>query len=265
MKIMLRAKIARFFIFLLLLSSLVRLQLLSFQQVDSPREATSDLSLDQAKHHDQALQKQLEFTLTLPAFGFDNLLADWTFLNFLQYFGDSDQRTHLGHALSLDFFAVIVDRDPYFIDTYLYLTNSISIYAGQPLESIRLMEKGLVSLTPQSPPRSFFVWRHKATDELLFLGDTQAAKKSYETAASWAEQSPAQDATLVARLSRQTVHFLEADPNSRPAQINAWSEVLLRATDENIKQAAISQIEQLGGTILVSKQGQVTVRYFKEP
>ena len=36
----------------------------------------------------------------LPSFGFDNLIADWTFLKFLQYFGDDEARDVTGYDLA---------------------------------------------------------------------------------------------------------------------------------------------------------------------
>ena len=116
-------------------------------------------------------------------------------------------------------------------------------------------------MSPETIPKSYLVWRYKATDELLFVGDTQAAKESHETAVDWAERSSDPDADFIAKLSRQTAAFLATDPNSKPAQFNSWSQVLLRATDNTIRQEAIAQIEALGGVVLVSENGQVTVRY----
>src|SRR5690349_1754508 len=49
-----------------------------------------------------------------PTFGFDNVLADWVFLNFLQYFGDDPARLQTGYALSPEYFKVIIARDPRF-------------------------------------------------------------------------------------------------------------------------------------------------------
>lgn len=209
----------------------------------------------------QRSQAYLQFISTAPVFGFENLVSSWIFLRFLQYFGNSNQREQQGYGLSVDFFEIIVDKDPKFVDSYLYLSHSVSIYAGKPLDTVRLMEKGLSSMTPESTPRGFFVWRNKAVDELLFLGDNQSAKISHEMAADWAEQSADPEAKLVARLSRQTASFLATDPNSKSAQISSWSQILARAIDDNLRQEAITRIQSLGGEILRAQNGQVTVRY----
>ena len=243
---------------LILLVGIGSVQLHNLNQLKADkRPQASDTSI----YQDERMALRLEFLSNLPDIGFKNIISNWVFLNFLQYFGNAEARDIDGYSLSPHFFDAIISHDPYFIDSYIYLSNSVSLYAGNPIESIRLMEKGLMNMSSGTIPRAYYVWRYKAIDELLFVGDTQAAQKSYETAADWAEQSSDPEAALVAQLSRKTARFLMTDPNSKPAQINAWSQILVRAIDENIRQEAIAQIEALGGTILVSENGQVTVRY----
>ncbi|UJB70455.1 hypothetical protein HRE53_04950 [Acaryochloris sp. 'Moss Beach'] len=58
----------------------------------------------------------------LPNFGFDNLIADWSFLRFLQYFGESDARQQIGYALTPKYFEVFVSRNPQFIQPYKFMS-----------------------------------------------------------------------------------------------------------------------------------------------
>ena len=206
---------------MILIISITSLQFSRLQQLKSDVEKVDNTN----PWIQNTAEQQLDILRLLPKFGYKNIFADWTFLNFLQYFGDSNLRQKIGYSLSANYFEVIIDSDPYFIESYEFLVNSISIYAGQPQKTISLLEKGLETMTPNVPQHSYLLWRHKGTDELLFLGDTQSAQKSYEMAANWAEQSSAEDSFSVAALSRQTAKFLEAAPNSNPAQISAWSEV----------------------------------------
>ena len=105
------------------------------------------------------------------------------------------------------------------------------------------------------------MWRFKAIDELLFLGDGVAAKQSYENSANWAKQSWDEEAPLVAQLSAQTAQFLAKNPVSRTAQISAWTQVLLSAKDEQTQKIATERIELLGGTVVVNNGGQVSVQF----
>jgi hypothetical protein len=215
----------------------------------------------------EALQREVEqenLRLSLlqkfPAFGFDNLLADWVFLNFLQYFGDDKARLETGYSLSPEYFKIIVERDPRFLGAYIGLSTSISLYAGKPAESVALMEKGLKSMTPKMPAKSYYLWRLKGIDELLFLGNTQAAKQSFETAAEWASRYPDEKSQQIAAFSRQTAAFLARNPSSKSAQINAWAMVLNNVIDERTRQIIINQIESLGGKVMVTPEGTVGIQ-----
>ncbi|MGD1951482.1 MAG: hypothetical protein ACFB14_17820 [Leptolyngbyaceae cyanobacterium] len=247
--------------FLLLISLLTGIGLIQLLKLGDLKNVSNDLSAEEVTQQTQITSLRLELVKQMPRVGFRNMLANWVFLDFIQYFGDFAARDLTGYSLSPQFFDAIIDFDPRFFGAYLYLTNTVSIYAGQPQESVRLMEKGLNRISPKSPPNSYFVWRYKGTDEMLFLGDNQAAQQSFQTAADWAQKSPDEDAELTARLSQQTADFLATDPNSKPALINGWMSVLGRAIDDNVRQRAINEIEALGGEILFAENGQVTVRY----
>lgn len=195
-----------------------------------------------------------------PSFGFDNLFADWVYLNFLQYFGDDDARNVTGYALSPNYFDIIIDRDPRFLGVYIGLSTSVSLYAAQPEKSVALMNQGLKSLSPQSPPKSYYVWRQKGIDELLFLGDKQAAQNSFEKAAEWASSYSDEESQSVAALSRKTAQFLQRNPNSKLAQIEAWTMILQSVPDDRTRKIAVRRIRALGGDVTVTPQGQLQVK-----
>jgi len=219
------------------------------------------LPLTTLQRQDQHDQVRLTLLRQLPTFGYDNMIANWTFLHFLQYFGDVKVRDQVGYHLSPEFFEVIVDRDPRFITPYLYMASSTSMYAAMPERTIEIMDRGLSSMTPQIPPKGYFVWRNKAIDQLLFLGDSKGARQSFEMAAKWADQSNDPNAANIAQASRQTAQFLAKNPSSKAAQISAWVQVASYAIDDETRRLAIERIESLGGEVLANELGQVTVRY----
>ncbi|WP_448574374.1 hypothetical protein [Trichothermofontia sp.] len=213
-----------------------------------------------------AIEKQrLQVLQHLPTFGFDNLMADWVFLNFLQYFGDDEARAQTGYDLSPEYFEVIVRRDPRFVRGYLFLSQSTSLFAALPKRTIALMERGLSTLTPQIPPNSYYVWRYKGIDELLFLGDAQAAQHSFRQAADWASQHPDPESQQVAQLSRSMADFLAENPRSQSALVGAWSMVLQSAVDNRTRDRAIAQIKELGGTFETDGQGRIIIRFPPKP
>jgi len=203
---------------------------------------------------------RLNLLQQIPTFGFDNLTADWIFLNFLQYFGDDEARGKTGYSLSPEYFEVILEHDPRFLEAYLFLSTSTSLYSAMPERSVALMSKGLKSLSPTVPPKSYYVWRYKGIDELLFLGDAQAAKQSFEMAAKWASFYSDQESKQVAAISRQTAEFIARNPKSKSAQIAAWTMVLSNKVDNRTRVIAIKRIAALGGKVYITPQGVVQVR-----
>ena len=238
------------------IAAIAALQIPALQQLQADRTLTDD-----------ELQQQLTIEATRldvlersPAFGFDNLFADWVFLGYIQYFGDDEARQRTDYSLSPEYFEVILNRDPRFILAYTFLSTSVSQYAGQPEIAVDIMNENIDKMTPHAPPDSFYVWRQKAIDELLFLGDAEAARDSFLTAAEWAAQSDFPGSENSASLSRQTAQFLEQNPDSVSAQISAWVLVLQNAVDEETRQRARDRIESLGGEIIPNPDGSFTIR-----
>lgn len=232
---------------------LQRPQLQSLQDRELRTEA-------EMRQENDTIANQLNVLKRSPAFGYDNLMADWAFLSFIQYFGDDDARQKTGFALSPEFFEIIVQRDPFFMDPYFFLSTSASVYAGVPERSVALMDKGLSQMTPTMPPDSFYLWRQKAVDEILFLGEPEQAEQSFRTAAEWARESGAPGSEDIAAMSEQTAEFLANNPDSTNAQIGAWLMVLSSSPDERVRQTALLRIESLGGQIIQNEGGRVSVK-----
>jgi hypothetical protein len=233
---------------------IVAVGMLQVPQLNKLKNRAQTASPETFKQEVESEKLRLNLLQKTPTFGFNNILADWAFLNFLKYFGDDPARKVTGYQLTPDYFEIIIDRDPRFLQSYLFLSNS-SLYAGTPERSVALMEKGLKSLSPKNPPKSYYLWRYKAIDELLFLGDSQAARKSFEKAAEWASFYSDQESQFVAAISRQTAGFIARNPNSKLAQISAWAMVINNATDQRTRQIAISRIEALGGKVTFTESG----------
>ncbi len=220
--------------------------------------------LDSELNDEQYFQNKIALDSQLPRFGFDNIRADFTFLLFLQYFGEEEMRNKEGYELSSAFFQNIIADDPFYRDFYIFLTNSVSMNAAQPEKSVELLEKGLSSLAPGKPEGSYYVWRYKAVEELLFLGDAQKAKQSFGTAAEWARASSLPESEMMASISQQTADFLEKNPDSEAAQIGAWSSVLATAVDDETRGRAIKNIQALGGEVSIDENGSVSVKHTQE-
>lgn len=233
------------------LLSVVYLQNLSLNTLTKAKLNQTDY-----KKEENIERVQLSFLRQLPSFGFDNLIANWTMLRFIQYFGDDKARKYTSYSLSPEYLEVITKNDPHFISAYLIISPASSMYAGRPDRTVTLMDKGLKQLSPKVP-NAYFVWLYKGVDELLFLGDIKAAKQSYQMAANWANAS---GDFRIAKTAQNTVDFLSKNPNSKQAQVGAWYMVFINSTDEKSRQLAKSNIEKLGGQLIIEPNGSVIAR-----
>jgi tetratricopeptide (TPR) repeat protein len=232
---------------------------LQLPQLAALKQQRKNLSKAALQQEEARAKTQFSIVKTLPAFGFKNIVADWHFMEFLQYFGDAEVRRQTGYGLALDYFDVILDRDPRFLYAYYYLSNTGSLYAGQPEKSVALMNQGLKSLAPKVPDRSYYIWRLKAVDELLFLGKVADARNSMLTAAQWARHYPDLEAQNAIRASLNTANYLTRNPNSKQAQFDAWNMVLSAAVDESVTKRAIGEIRSLGGKVTIGSTGEFQV------
>lgn len=223
------------------------------------REQSEMPTPEQLLREENATRFQLELLKQVPTFGFDRIISDWVFLDFLQYFGDTPAREQIGYGLSPDYFDVILKHDPFFRDAYLFLSASTTLYTGQPERTIELFERELPHLSAKTPEGAYFIWRYKAIDELLFLGDAAAAQQSFQMAAEWASTYNDPRSQAIARSSQQTANFLEENPDSLAAQISAWSMVYYNAFDENTQQLAVSRLEALGVDVAIDENGNLDI------
>ncbi len=199
---------------------------------------------------------RLQLLQQMPTFGFNNLVADWTFLNFLQYYGDAEARSQTGFDLSPVYFDIITQLDPLFLDVYLFLSGSVSYQLGKPEQAIALMERGTTALSPVINPRAFQIWRLMGIDQLLLLGDISGSIHSHQMAADWVEGTPDQN---LGPLFQGTAQFLQQDPNSIPVRFQSWASVYEQAVathDRQTQARAKQEILQLGGEV-TSQNGKI--------
>src|SRR4028119_1932256 len=98
------------------LLSVTAIAVLQVPQLNYLRNKAKSTSSEALQKEIDSEKVRLDLLRKIPAFGLDNLLADWVFLNFLQYFGDDEARQLTGYRLSPDYFEVIIDREPRFLD-----------------------------------------------------------------------------------------------------------------------------------------------------
>jgi hypothetical protein len=229
--------------------------LMQFPQLQKLSNSRETASLETLEAELKSERIRLNFLKQTPSFGYGNLIADWVYINFLEYFGDEEARGKTGYSFSPEYFEVILGHDPRFLAAYLSLSTSTSLYAGLPERSIELMEQSLQFLSPKVPEKSYYIWRYKGIDELLFLGNSQAAKQSFVKSADWASKSSDEESKYIAEISQKTAKFLNRNPDSKIARISTWIMVLNNGVDEKSRTRAIKEIEALGGKVVSTPEG----------
>ena len=226
-------------------------------------DSLAQINQGQHEESDTSYANSIKLLRQSPNIGFGNIVSNYGFIQFLQYFGDNEIREISGYELSPLFFEAILRHDPNYRDYYLFLSGSSTIRAGLPEKTVSLMDKNLKRLNPRTPHDSYYIWRYKAVDELLFLGDGESARKSFSKASDWAKQSSDSEALQIAEISSRSADFLKDNPGSKTAQIDAWSSLLSTALDNDTRVRAVEKIEELGGNIVLSEDGRMRVQYEK--
>jgi len=243
------AKIRTGLTLLFLICNIIAIVALQLKTLSELKQATGIID---ARKEQEYSKKVLDVIKISPSLGFANMVADWVYLNFVQYFGDNTARNQMGYGLSPIFFQAIVDNDPNFVNAYLLLDPATTLFAGEPAMSVRIMTQGLKTLKPKVKD-AYLVWIYKAVDELLFLGKAQQAQKSYEMGADWAFLQNDTNSLAIGQQAKEASQFLAKNPDSKQVQASAWLMVLSNAKDQKTLKLALAKIQELGGNVRIDE------------
>jgi hypothetical protein len=213
--------------------------------------------LDQTPNYELAAQTEatgLAARRTSPTLGFEALVADWTFLDYLQYFGDDEARAVSGYGLAADYLDHVTELDPRFLFVYLFVSPGVSYYQGQPERAVTLFDRGIDVLSPQIHPNVFIVPKFKALDLFLLMGDIPGAIAAYQQAAAWVDGTPFADYRPGLE---QTIAYLQANPDSLQARYIGWSDVYGNAVDAVVRDRAATELRSLGAREVKLEDGSI--------
>ncbi|AFZ53332.1 hypothetical protein [Cyanobacterium aponinum] len=225
------------------------ISVIGYLQIPITSRKSQAISKEEAIKQEKRDYLTLTFLKNLPNFGFNNLVADWIYLRFVQYFGD-ESRDLTGYTLNPEYFTAFVDKDPRFIEPYFIFAPATTLFSGRPDVSVDLMSKGLQAIQPQQP-KAYQVWYYKGIDELLFTSQPRQAKISYQIAAQWAKYHDNPEAQNLGQLAQDTANFLKENPNSKKAQGASWMSIYTNAREDSVRELALQNIERLGGELRI--------------
>ena len=236
------------------IASIVWLQKDSLTRIETVRDK------DTYQKEQEAFTIAAKIRKEMPSFGFNNLIADLTFLQFVQYFGDGEARQITGYSTVTDYFEDIVNRDPNFIQSHLVMSAANSLFAGRPEATVKLINQALEKVDPKVPNYPFLLWTYKAADETLFLGDIKAARHSYEMAARWARWRKDDLGEEMAGRYDKTANFLASNPDPTQAQFGAWMSILSSSQDRKTQDYILNQLKDLGAEITIDPNGKLEIK-----
>lgn len=223
---------------------------------------TAGLIAENPQQAEQQESLRLKALGRMPAGGltFNNLIADSTFLSFLQYYGDDEARQQTGYGLSPQYFDGVTQRDPRFVESYLFLSGVLSYQLGQPDLAMQYRQRGTDVLSPQQHPGAAAVWEFQALDKLLLTNDVPGAIQGYENAAAWASMSSDPEVKKAEPVFRRFAAFLKTDPDSRLIRFTAWVTIYQQAVaikDQGTQARVRQAILALGGTEFKNPKGEM--------
>ncbi|MEL6494460.1 MAG: hypothetical protein AAFQ41_04960 [Cyanobacteria bacterium J06623_7] len=241
------ARSGKFIKLLTAISPFVALAGIVVLQAQEYKKSVRQLNSADYLAREQERARSIDWQQQSPNLGFANLKANAAYLDFVQYFGNAHARETIGYELVPEYFEAINSIDPRFTRAHLTLSVANSMYAGKPDQTIALMERALASVEPESSDAAF-LWTYKGLDELLFMGDKQAALDSYAMAAKWKSLTDPEYGTVTIE-DLATALENASEVELKQAQIKAWSNVLAYIRDNQRQGEILAKIDALKADI----------------
>ncbi len=193
------------------------------------------------------------------ALGYDQLLADWYWLAFVQYIGDGAARGRDHYAAADKYLQLIVDLDPGFIKAYWFASFILGSERRQPDEAAKFIDRGI-----QANPDNWYLPFIAGINQYLYARNDISAAKYYKMAAKFPDAPPwlsRQSAILAARIPSSikeiniwdSIYGSSSDEmvkeKARGHLISLWMQVYKSATTDTIKNRARSCLKLLGVTV----------------
>ncbi len=197
--------------------------------------AFSSLLVVDKQHHTLARSAELSYLpkgdyLKVAVLGYREVVADLLWLKAVQGLAGR-QQTREGYLGAYHAADVLTDLDPQFVHAYQYTGTILGVIAGMPMESIRLLEKG-VGHNPAVWQLSFFL----GYDYYYELRDPASAARHFQ-AASLLPGAPPWLAGLAARMA--------VEANDSNAALEFLQRMFLQANDEQVREGLAQRIREV--------------------
>jgi len=170
-------------------------------------------------------------TIRLIALGFDQLVADFYWLAFVGYIGDSSARA-VDHSVLADrYLDLITGLDPHFVQAYWFCAFTVGSDAKRPLRANAIIQRGI-----KENPDNWYLPYIAGINMYLFAHDEIAASKYYAVASKFPSAPK--------WLGRQAA-ILAANLPSTIKQICIWEAIYTSETTPLIRRKAKEKLVAL--------------------
>lgn len=173
-------------------------------------------------------------------FGFTNVLADWYWLQFVQYFGDTQARSG-GYDLSADYLELIGTLNPHFIHAQAQANYAVAEAMADPERALRILLDG-AARNPNRPgtlgmPGTWYLYRLAGSVVFRHYQDYGRAAQLYALAAGQPD-APA--------VMKENAAAFYGAANDRTRAIQLWLEFYCEAPFPQMRSNARERLGKLG-------------------
>jgi hypothetical protein len=192
----------------------------------------------------------------LVGLGYDRLLADFYWLEFVNYIGDVRARFRDKSSMADKYLDLVSGLDPHFTQPYWYCAFTVGSEQKRPFRANEIIQRGL-----RANPGNWYLPYIAGINMYLFAHDEVAAARYYSVASKLPDAPPwlaRQAAILAAKIPStikeintwDTIYHTERSPmirtKAREKLISLWSRVYYSSPKGEIREAAKKALCELG-------------------
>jgi hypothetical protein len=193
--------------------------------------------------------------LKMVSLGYDQILADIYWLNFIQYFGDTNARLVDHYDRCYDYLSLISALDPHFIQAYWFAAFAVGTEQKRPDLAEKIISRGL-----SNNQDNWYLPYIAGVNEFINSKDDKKAAKYYKMAAKFpgsppwlSRQAQILDTNLprIFKEIRTWATVYESNPDglvkstARTKLIDLWRFVYRHTPDKHSKEEVIKQLGKL--------------------
>lgn len=174
------------------------------------------------------------------ALGFSNLIADWQWLQYVQYFGDQQARKQSGYGQSEEALEQIAVLNPQFVFVYAQANYAVAEAMDQPENAVQFLLEGARKNSGRQDtlgmPGTWYLYRLAASIVFRHFNDYERSAQLFALAAA----EPGAPAVI----KENAAYFFYA-ASDRERAIRLWKEFYQEAPTAQMRRAARDKLASL--------------------